>query len=390
VKPGLAIAGLLVLAGVAAAIAARRAPERDVAGHLRVAIDSAAARADFRRTAARNDVVILQGTQVGRMRRLKSQNPDLVVLLYQNVGAVAVAAGDGRSSATGVTKQEADRHPQWYLRDRAGAPFTFAAYNWLWAADVGDPSYQRRWADRALSRVRRGGWDGVFVDDANPSIRAHHPPEDVAKYPSDAQYAAAMRSALAAIAARFHDAGKRVIVNVGAWTENSGVVRGWLRLVDGAMDEQFAKSGTVPDQGYVTGARWQAQLSEIRATERAGKTFLGVAHSAADDRDAALYGWATLLLAANGSSHFALHSDYTRELWFPEYDLDIGEPKGREARERSGVHRRRFTNGLVLVNPTTASVPVRFGGGRYTGSGLRAASSAVMGPHTGLVLVEAD
>jgi hypothetical protein len=387
VKPGLAIAGLLVLGAVAAAIAARPAPERDVAGHVRVAIDSAAARADFRRTASRNDVVILQGTQVGRMRRLKDQNPHLVVLLYQNLGAVA--AGDGRGSATGVTKQEADRHPQWYLRDRTGAPFTFAAYNWLWAADVGDPSYQRRWADRALGRVRRGGWDGVFVDDANASIRAHHPPEDVAKYPSDARYAAAMRSALSAIAARFDDAGKRVIVNVGAWTENRGVVAGWLRFVDGAMDEQFAKSGTVPDQGYVTGARWEAQLSEIRATESAGKTFLGVAHSGAGDRDAALYGWSTLLIAANGSSLFALHSDYTGEQWFPEYDLDIGKPNGGEVRQRSGVHRRRFTNGLVLVNPTLASVPVRFGGGRYTGSGLRDASSAVMGPHTGLVLVKA-
>jgi hypothetical protein len=388
-RPWLVLAGLLVLAGVGAAIAARPAPqERDVAGHVRVAIDSAAAQADFRRTAQHNEVVILQGTQVSRMRRLKHQNPDLVVLLYQNLGAMA-ASGTVSTAATGVTKQEADRHPQWYLRDRAGAPFTFGAYNWLWAADVGDPSYQRRWAERALARVRRGGWDGVFVDDANPTIRAHHPPEDVAKYPSDRAYAAATGSALAAIGARFHDAGKQMIINAGAWTDHKDVVAGWLRFVDGAMDEQFAKSGVVPGEGYVTGARWEAQLREIKSTERARKLFLGVAHSSPDDRDAARYGWATLLLGAEGSSNFALHSDYTRELWFSEYDLDLGAPSGEEVRECTGVHRRRFSRGLVLVNPTAASVPVRFGG-RYTGSGLRNATSAVMSSHTGLVLVKAD
>jgi hypothetical protein len=389
-KPWLVMAAALVLAGVGAAIAARPAPEeRDVAGHVRVAIDSAAARADFRRTAQRNDVVILQGTQVSRMRRLKDQNPDLVVLLYQNLGAVA-ASDTVSTAATGVTKQEADRHPQWYLRDRTGAPFTFAAYNWLWAADIGDRSYQRRWIERALRRVRRGGWDGVFVDDANPTIRAHHPPEDVAKYPSDKEYADATGSALAAIAPRFHDAGKRMMINLGgSWADQMGVVAGWLRLVDGAMDEQFTKFGTVPGEGYVTGAQWEAQLSEVKSTERAGKRFLGVAHSSPDDRDAARYGWATLLLGAEGSSDFALHSDYTRELWFPEYDLDLGAPRGDAVRERTGVHRRRFSKGLVLVNPTTTSVPVRFGG-RYTGSGLRNATSAVMGAHTGLVLVKAD
>ena len=43
---------------------------------------------------------------------------------------------------------------------------------------------------------REEGWDGVFVDDTNPTIRWHYTSEQVAKYPSDATYAAATGKAL--------------------------------------------------------------------------------------------------------------------------------------------------------------------------------------------------
>ena len=59
-----------------------------------------------------------------------------------------------------------------------------------------------------------------------------------------------------------------------------------------------------------------------------------------------------MLLGGAGRTHFALHGDYTNENWFPEYDYAIGDAAGAETRDASGVHRRRFTNGLVLVNPT--------------------------------------
>jgi hypothetical protein len=50
------------------------------------------------------------------------------------------------------------------------------------------------------------------------------------------------------------------------------------------------------------------------------------------------------------------------------------------------VHRRGFTNGLVLVNPTSARVTAEFGG-VYGGSGLTRATAATMRPRSALVLV---
>ena len=60
-------------------------------------------------------------------------------------------------------------------------------------------------------------------------------------------------------------------------------------------------------------------------------------------------------------------------------------PPAPEAKEASGVHRRAFQRGLVLVNPTTAAVDVSFGG-TYSGSGLTRATGATLAPNTALVL----
>jgi hypothetical protein len=51
----------------------------------------------------------------------------------------------------------------------------------------------------------------------------------------------------------------------------------------------------------------------------------------------------------------------------------------------SGVHRRRFSNGIVLVNPTTVTHRVALGG-RYSGDGLHRVADVLLAPHSGLIL----
>jgi len=152
------------------------------------------------------------------------------------------------------------------------------------------------------------------------------------------------------------------------------------------MWEHFAKADPgSTTSGYATGATWARNLALVKESERRAKLFLGITQAPAGDSPAARYGWATMLLGAAGRSYFSLAPDYTAETWFPEYEYDIGEPVGPERADPTGVHRRPFTGGLVLVNPTDSRQVVRFGGA-YSGSGLRAARSTTMGAHTGLVL----
>ena len=168
------------------------------------------------------------------------------------------------------------------------------------------------------------------------------------------------------------------------------VIKDWMGLVDGGMNEQFLKWGTTTtgSESYDPPDYWELQLKQMKEAEAAGKYYLGITPSTANDRNAARYGFATMLLAGGGKLQFTLHDDYTNERWFEEYDYTIGTPTAAEVKDSSGVHHRAFSNGLVYVNPTASAVRVDFGGA-YTGSGLTNATSATLQPRSGLVLAKA-
>lgn len=380
---GFAVLAVLVLAAVAVGPASAQTGAR-VVGHLRIAIDTAAAHADFTKTSLRDRVVILQADQAPLMRKLKASNPSLKVLMYRDLAGMVKRDRWG-SFSTGVATQDA--RSEWFLLNTSGRRFTFRDYDWIWAADVGNAAYQRAWANNVIGELRAQGWDGVLIDDANTSIEPHYEVARVAKYPTDAAYQAATGSALAMIGARVRAAGKLAIANIGAWKDRPEVAARWLALVDGGLNEMFVKTGaTGARASYDGGAYWERQLQALKDTQAQGKWFLGVSHSSARDAAAARYGYATVLLGAAGRSLFALQADYTNESWFDEYDYALGDPLAPETAEPSGVHRRRFANGLVLVNPTSEPVRAQFGG-VYGGSGLSRATAATMRPRSALVLV---
>ena len=375
---------LLIVLTAAFALPSAASAATTSAGHLRVAIDSASATADYSKTAARNNVVILHEWEKTRLHSLKASNPALKVLMYKNLSAVMRLTNGWAGS--GVTKEQAEEHPEWFLKNTSGERINFSGYTYLFAADIGNAAFQAKWADNVSAKLKADVWDGVFVDDTNPTMRYHYNVSSVAKYPTDAQYSAATGSALRVIGPRLRGEGKLVIPNIGAWRNYRSTVSQWLPFISGGMEEQFTKWGNTPSVGYLTGVDWDDQLALLKQTQAMGKLFLGVSHSDRSDQVAARYGWATMLLASAGTASFALHTDYTNETWFAEYDYNLGVPTGAETKLASGVHRRAYTRGLVYVNPTNASVSVSFGG-RYHGSGLTSRTGTVMAPHTGLILL---
>jgi hypothetical protein len=377
---------LLVLAFMPAAAQAAPTP---AAGHMRVAYDSSPSFLSMSTIAGRNQYVILQPWQLTLKNQLKAANPALKVLAYKNLTFMSASTGGNGISPSGIKFSEADTaHPDWFLHTKANARFTSWSYSWNWAANVGKADYQQRFADNVIAELTQNGWDGVFLDDVNPTIKYHHDPNDVLELPNDTAYAAATQSALQALYPRFRSAGKLMFANNAAWTEYSSVTTPWVDWVDGMMDEMFTKWGNTTGQGYSSESDWTKEVAEIKATEAKAKVFLGVTHSDYSDTQAMRFGWATLLLGANGHSDFQLTHDYTNDSWYPEYDYAIGSPTAAETRDSNGVHRRPYQAGLVLVNPTGSTLSASFGGGTYSGSGLSSASGATMAPHTGLVLTK--
>ncbi len=359
------------------------------AGHVRYAIRPEGAWPDPSLTATRSRVVILLPWQVALMRSLKASNPNLIVLEYKDLGNSSSYPPVEGFTTDGVSYAEAlAHHPEWLLRDRAGQPIQCAGFPYLWAMDIGNPGFQRAWADEVVNELKTQGWNGVFIDNVNPTIRYYHDPADVASYPNDATYSAAVTSALASIVPKIHAAGKLAMANIGSWPSYRSTAARWMHYLDGAMDERFTKFTPAPGRGYRSPDEWQTELSILQQTQREGKLFLGIAQSSDGDVQAERFGWATMLLGSGGHATFALQDDanYGVETWFPDYNAPIGHALGAQTTVSSGVHRRSFSAGLVLVNPTLDPHTVRLGG-RYSGDGLHSVRAATLAPHTGLILV---
>jgi hypothetical protein len=376
-----------------AAVPVASAGAAPIVGQFQYAIDSGAvvqnsswnanATAAANQTASKENVVILQAWETDELRAIKAANPSTIVLMYQDSSAAATTASWSGQYSTGVSYQQAQSNG-WLLDNTSGQPFTFQGYNWLYATDIGSAGYQNAWASNVIGELNSAPWDGVFMDDVNPTIAYHYPVSQVAKYPSDAAYSGAMGSFVRNVGPQIQADGKLAIANIGSWSGYASTVDPWLQSLSGAMDEEFLKWGTSAGTGYAPQSTWQAQLQEVALCQSEGKLFLGVTHSAASDEQAAVYGYATELLAGGGTASFSMAQDYTNATWFPEYGYQIGQPTGSYS-QTQGVYERAFTNGLALVNPTGSTQRVNLGG-TYSGSGLSNVSTVTMAPQTGLVL----
>jgi hypothetical protein len=372
----IAAAALTALLGVSAGSAAA-----GPLGHVVPALDSASSSAEY--AAHRDNYVILQAWETRRMHELKAANPNLKVLVYKELAFGGPGAGTDGTSASGVSASEAPE--SWFLKNTSGQKFTSWSYEWLWAMDIGSPAYQQRWYENVIGELEGKGWDGVFLDDANASMKYCYEPSKVAKYPTDAAYAAAMESALAYIGPKIQARGKLAIANFAQWVEAPQIYNRWLGYLSGGLDEMFVKWGRGAGEGYRPSYQWEDQVAEAEYAASQGKIFIGFTQGAKGETQAARYGYASVLLGGNDSASYAFTPNYTEETWLPEYEYEIGSAVGAETEDRNGVHRRQFQNGLVLVNPTGSAQAVSFGG-TYSGSGLNRATGATMPANSALVL----
>jgi hypothetical protein len=360
-----------------------------VAEHFCLVLDTPSTLASPTQTAQRNSYVVLQAWEVQRAAQLKAANPNLSILVYQNLSAMASTTGPDGQASTGVSYAEANTaHPEWFLKDTEGHRIAEQGYPWLWMADIGNPGYQQAWTANVLHILQTGPWDGVLMDDTNTTARYHVDPSKIAKYPTDAAYQQAVRSMLAYAGPRITGAGELAIPNMGSWQEYPEVVKEWLQFVSGGMDEMFVKWSSVPGEGYRGPRAWQTQVEEIETTTSMGRRFLAVTQAEPGDRQAVRFGWASVLLGAGGHTAFFAADAYTGDTWSSEYEVPLGEPTDSAYPIGNGVWARAFTNGLVLVNPTSTAQGVSFGG-LYSGSGLTGADEATLEPHGALILTRA-
>ncbi|HTW11618.1 MAG TPA: putative glycoside hydrolase, partial [Solirubrobacteraceae bacterium] len=328
----MALISVLVLPSLASA---------SVAGQFRVAIDGEATFPDPALTAQHNEFIVLQAWEGQRASELKALNPNLKVLVYQDLAGMTEGTGPEGSSSSGVNYAEADTaHPEWFLLNTNNERITADGYPWLWMADIGNPGYQERWTANVLKLLSEGPWNGVVLDDTNTTARYDTNPSSIAKYPTDAAYQAAVGSMLAYAGPRIQAAGKLAIPNIGSWNEYPEVAERWLQYVSGGIEEMFAKWSTKAGEGYQGPSEWKTQIEEIQTTERMGKYFLAITQTEAGDTQAIRYGWASALLGADGHTAYMAAANYATETWSNEYEVSLGAPTSTASEMPDGAWKR--------------------------------------------------
>jgi hypothetical protein len=209
----------------------------------------------------------------------------------------------------------------------------------------------------------------------------------VPQYPNDTSWQAAMLSMLSYAGSQMHANGRLNIGNIGGSVMYPGLWQKWNGPMDGAEEESWTDDGTGIKNGIWA---WPKHLAAVAWSEANGK--MAILHSWDGTHLGNVYGLASMMLIAGGQSSYSTSNIcYSScEAWYPEYATaaQLGAPAGPYTQLANGVYTRRFQNGIVLVNPTAASVPAfSLIGGPYTGSGLTNVTRIGMAPTSGYILI---
>jgi hypothetical protein len=352
---------------------------------FRVLYGSAPARVDAARERGRYSYMVMHRADAAAVARLKAENPGLKVFMY--VDMMSADPRDPTGEADWAGWGDAAEHPDWFLKGPAGKRLVFKDYPRSRVMDVGNPNYQQAGVARVIADAHAAGFDGVFLDDANASLRwvIAGGSSRCVKYPTNATWQAAVYSFFQNVAPQLRSAGLLVVANIGGSTVTKGLWPKWNGPLDGAMEESYTNGGTGRDS--IRNGRWPAKFGHNLWSENHAK--LSLDHAVTRTRGGARYALATMLLVSNGHSALYASTNYTREVWWPEYDLTkrLGSALGGYRVLRNGDYRRDFTNGVVLVNPhANATKAVRLGA-TYIGSGLGRVRTVKLKPTSGVVLL---
>lgn len=324
--------------------------------------------------------VILNTWDAKLIPKLRREWPGVKILAYKNLSLTVASAcrggvDDARVPAGAGYCNANLHHTSWFLTTPAGKRINSHWFPQAWMMDIGNPAYQQRWLDNVSGAVKTLGFDGVFVDDADADPGWHLQGREIAKYPTLKLWQRATRSMLARVGTGLISQGYLFIPNLSTpWSASYNALsvwKDWLRFTSGASQEYFTKWGDASSAWFV-GSDWIFRQQFQRATEAAGKIFIGITYAPRRDVRSLHYAQANFLLnTTGGPSALLVKSD--REMGDPRtrsWTSPIGRPLG--PRQRAGAAwRRAFSGGAVAVNASPKTVTVRLGKQYLTASGKR-------------------
>ena len=309
---------------------------------------------------------------------LRAYNPNFVILHYRLGLGLGYRAIQGTCNPTGewlhivegdswVREWPASPQDSWFFR-WSGQRVLNCDWGW-YLVDPDDPAWRAYWSAEVLRQLRANDDDGLFADSF--SVPNYLGPDryDPALPAVDVTFESGWAARLERLIAYMQQgalADYYFIPNVGQWvttrdpTDYSGV--------DGVMIEGFGGWGY---GNYFDLADWQLQMDRILGLVGQDKAILAQQYVDPNDVNDRTFLLGCYLLIKGRTTYLNFDLGLEPE-WFPEYEIPIGSPVGGhpanvEALWSAGwnVYARTYSNGLVLVNPTTTARTVNLGSTYY-------------------------
>jgi hypothetical protein len=325
---------------------------------------------------------------------LRALNPNFLVLHYHLSMWQSAVDFIINGVSWGNDLPTVSMHDDWFWLNADGGrvPSSVDGKFLMNVSNAGAGSFQSYWQSSLETEVAEGEYDAIFFDSASPallqgecSMADPRLAGTAARYTTFAElgtttWILAWQSWITSLTAALSAKGIPLIPNTGAF------ITGWdntnYTLTPGIFSEGFASTDFAESD-------WQASTDELLLLASEDKIMI-LQNYLSDPTDVAtrLYYLGNYLLVKGKHGYLDYFADGPLE-WYPEWTVDLGTPTTASTTDvstllSSGVYRRDFTKGFVLVNPSSSPVTVSLGGtfNLVTPSGGGAVDSAGDEPGT--------
>jgi hypothetical protein len=336
-------------------------------------------------TVARRYAVVVAGPRYHNyLRAMRAAHRGIVIAPYHK----------GTSVQGGKLTWVKAHHPKWLVRTAGGGLIRSSTYG-TYLIDPGNLGVRKWQADFARSAVRNG-WNAIFLDSMGLYAFNGFSGTPINPRTGKAFTTAGWLQATAGLA-KAVNAAVRVPVMVNGLRTGPGYWKGTRVLLGGAGAAEFEgcwRDATSGISRFPSLDSWRATLRALIDIQSRGRSAMCWTKTWTSASRAQIQAWhdfalASFMLGAWGQKQYFYFSGSRKDnalSWYGDGRYKLG--KVVSVIKRVGnIYKRRFTNGVVLVNPSGSSDSVSLTSSFVFPSGRRA-RSATLGAHSGVILME--
>ena len=316
-----------------------------------------------------------------------------------SLGQRQVSQGYG-SSITDVVAN----HPAWVLYDKNSKLVYGSTGNQEPLLNINNDEVKNALADDVNKIVTDGSYDGIVLDGVGDDlIRKNSAPiyTGTKTFTNQQRRDAAeglIRAVRTKIPSKLLIIGGYAWANGTAYDDNSTEAQELANLGDGVHIDEFLRAPVSSTTDFKSETDWKKDVDYLSAISQDNKVVLITTRIYATDAttDTVLtwlkYGVASYLLGKNGT-HTYFQFDVQGSMSAatdPILSAPVGSPQEAYTKLSSGIYRRQFSNGIVLVNPTDEEKETELEGQYHLLNGSEQISKLKLLAHTGEILIKAQ